>query len=126
MPPSPSLRKCNFDRVGDTAICRTCGRKVPNAPLGRLVAQCKPKSRGPGTQLKALLAMLGIHATPTCKCNKMARQMDEWGADECLNHVEEIVDVMEETAKKRKLPFLRVAARVLVRRAISQSRAMNK
>lgn len=79
---------------------------------------------GPGTELKALLAKFGIHASPTCGCNKMAEKMNEWGPDESLNHIEEIVDVMEETANKRGLPFLRSAARLLVRRAISKSRAM--
>jgi hypothetical protein len=69
---------------------------------------------GPGTELKALLATIGIVASPTCKCNKMAKKMDEWG-QESLHHIEEIVDVMEETAKKRKLPFLRTAGRALVR-----------
>jgi hypothetical protein len=69
---------------------------------------------GPGTELKALLATIGIVASPTCKCNKMAKKMDEWG-QESLHHIEEIVDVMEETAKKRKLPFLRTACRTLVR-----------
>lgn len=79
---------------------------------------------GPGTVLKAMLATLGIHADGQCKCNKMARQMDAWGPDESLKHIEEIVSVMEETAKKRKLPFLRTVGRALVRRAISKSRAM--
>jgi hypothetical protein len=79
--------------------------------------QARPKvipPPGPGTELKALLATIGIVATPTCSCNKMAKKMDEWG-QESLNHIEEIVDVMEETAKKRKLPFLRAAGRTLVR-----------
>lgn len=71
---------------------------------------------GPGTELKALLAKVGIHASPTCGCNKMARKMDEWG-QESLNHIEEIVDVMEQTAKARRLPFLRTAGRILVRQA---------
>jgi hypothetical protein len=70
---------------------------------------------GPGTELKKLLATIGIHATPTCKCNKMAAKMDAWGWEESLNHIEEIVDVMEQTAKKRKLPFVRTAGRTLVR-----------
>lgn len=76
---------------------------------------------GPGTELKALLAKIGIHASPTCGCNKMARKMDEWG-QESLNHIEEIVDVMEATARKRKLPFLRTAGRILVRQACRISR----
>lgn len=70
---------------------------------------------GPGTELKALLATIGIHSSPTCKCKKMAKQMDAWGPVESLKHIEEIVDVMEETAKKRNLPFLRTAGRALVR-----------
>lgn len=82
------------------------------------------KLPGPGAQLKALLAKFGIHASPTCGCNAMARKMDAWGPDESLKHIEEIVDVMEETAKKRNLPFIRSAGRLLVRRAISKSRAM--
>lgn len=74
-----------------------------------------PPSHGPGAELKALLATIGIHSSPTCKCNKMAKQMDAWGPVESLAHIEEIVDVMEETAKKRNLPFLRTAGRSLVR-----------
>jgi hypothetical protein len=70
---------------------------------------------GPGTELKKLLATIGIHASPTCKCNKMAKQMDAWGWEESLKHIDEIVTVMEETAKKRKLPFVRTAGRTLVR-----------
>lgn len=80
----------------------------------RIHFQYAPSTAGPGTELKALLATIGIVASPTCKCNKMAKQMDQWG-QESLDHIEEIVDVMEETAKKRKLPFLRTAGRTLVR-----------
>lgn len=79
-------------------------------------------SSGPGTELKKLLASIGIHASPTCKCNGMARRMDAWGPDESLNHMEEIVDVMEETAKKRGLPFLRTAGRSMVRIACWKAR----
>jgi hypothetical protein len=77
---------------------------------------------GPGTELKALLATIGIVASPTCKCNAMARRMDAWGPDESLAHMEEIVDVMEETAKARKLPFLRAGARQMVRLACWKAR----
>lgn len=86
--------------------------------------ELSPLPAGPGTQLKSLLAKFGIHATPNCKCNSMARKMDQWGPDESLNHLEEIVDVMQETAEKRGLPFLRTAAKMMVRRAISKSRAL--
>lgn len=78
--------------------------------------------QGPGTHLKALLAKFGIHPTPTCSCNKMAQQMNEWGAEGCLTHIEEIVDVMGEEAHKRGLPFIRAAGRILVKKAIRNSR----
>jgi hypothetical protein len=87
---------------------------VPSALKPRPPRPAPPPPSGPGTELKALLATIGIVASPTCSCNKMAKKMDEWG-QESLNHIEEIVDVMEETAKKRKLPFLRTAGRTLVR-----------
>lgn len=77
---------------------------------------------GPGTELKALLSAFGITASPTCKCNSTARQMDSWGPDESLKHIEQIVDVMQETAKARKLPFLRMAGRKLVRMACNRAR----
>jgi hypothetical protein len=80
------------------------------------VKAAKPTpASGPGTELKKLLATIGIHASPTCKCNKMAKQMDAWGWEESLKHIDEIVTVMEETAKKRKLPFVRTAGKTLVR-----------
>ena len=80
------------------------------------VKAAKPTpASGPGTELKKLLATIGIYASPTCKCNKMAKQMDAWGWEESLKHIEEIVDVMEQTARKRKLPFVRTAGKTLVR-----------
>lgn len=79
---------------------------------------------GPGTELKKLLATIGIHASPTCKCNSMARKMNTWG-QESLDHMDEIVAVMEETAQKRKLPFSRTAARAMVRIACWRARRGN-
>ncbi len=89
----------------------TLGRPRPEPDIGP----------GPGAELKKLLASIGIHATPTCKCNKMAKQMNEWG-QESLNHIEEIVDVMEETAKARGLPFVRLGGKALVRLACMRAR----
>jgi hypothetical protein len=91
-------------------------------PRQVFVARESAPTSGPGTELKTLLATFGIVASPTCKCNKMARQMDSWGPDESLAHMEEIVDVMEETAKARKLPFLRAGARQMVRLACWKAR----
>jgi hypothetical protein len=96
--------------------------QVSEADFSRLRAEYSLPKPLPGTELKALLKTIGIVASPTCKCNKMARQMDQWGPDESLAHMEEIVDVMEETAKARKLPFLRAGAKQLVRLAVWKAR----
>ena len=116
------VRACIVSEDGDKITVDINHPAYPRAPR-RTKGQPHPYKQqiliqsGPGTELKALLAKIGIHASPTCGCNKMARQMDAWGPEESLNHIEEIVDVMEATAKARKLPFLRTAGRILVRQA---------
>lgn len=81
---------------------------------------------GPGTELKKLLARIGITATPNCSCNARARAMDANEAREpgwCEAHLDEIVGWLREEAEKRGLPFLDVAGRILVRRAIRNAKA---
>ena len=50
--------------------------------------------------------------------------MDMWGPDECERpeRIDEVVAVMRAEAEARGLPFLDVAGRMLVRRAISNAR----
>jgi hypothetical protein len=50
--------------------------------------------------------------------------MDAWGCDEASRpeRIEEVVAVMREEAAARGLPFLDVAGRMLVRRAIANAR----
>jgi hypothetical protein len=50
--------------------------------------------------------------------------MDAWGCDECERpeRIEEVVAVMREEATARGLPFLDLAGRLLVRRAIANAR----
>jgi hypothetical protein len=79
---------------------------------------------GPGTELKKLLKLVGITATPNCSCNARARTMDANGCDWCEAHLDEIVGWLREEATKRKLPFIDAAGRLLVRRAIARARAM--
>jgi hypothetical protein len=119
------VRACIVNEDGDQITVDETHPAYPAKPKPGFVppppAARKPTASGPGTELKALLATIGIVASPTCKCNRMARQMDAWG-QESLSHMEEIVDVMEETAKQRNLPFLRVAARQMVRLACWKAR----
>jgi hypothetical protein len=82
-------------------------------------------THGPGTELKKLLKRVGITASPTCSCNARARRMDEEEAREpgwCEAHLDEIVGWLREEATKRGLPFVDMAGRVLVKRAISNAR----
>jgi hypothetical protein len=86
------------------------------------------ESSGPGTELSNLLKRFGIEPTPTCQCRAKAAQMDAWGPDECERpeRIEEVVAVMRAEAEARGLPFLDVAGRMLVRRAIKNARRKAK
>lgn len=77
---------------------------------------------GPGTELKKLLAKVGIAASPDCSCNARARLMDERGIEWCEANLDEIVGWLREEATKRGLPFLDAAGRMLVKRAIHNAK----
>lgn len=80
---------------------------------------------GPGTELKAMLKLLGFEATDSCPCNARAKTMDENELREpgwCERNIETILDWLKEQADARGLPFIRVGARILVKRAISQAK----
>lgn len=77
---------------------------------------------GPGTELKALLKTIGIVAKPNCSCNKRAQVMDKQGCDWCEEHIDEIDGWLAEEAKKRKLPYLSLAGKTLIRLAIRRAR----
>ncbi len=46
---------------------------------------------GPGSQLKGVLARLGIAPKVACDCNAKARRMDELGVAGCREHFDEVV-----------------------------------
>ena len=134
---------CNYNNEN---ICTVCGHVAPVAGLVRrcgrgvslrairdrpfvatedvhLARPVRPKT-GPGTELKKLLARVGIAATPNCSCNARARQMDEWGVEEAAKpeRIEQAVAWLREEAERRGLPFVDMAGRMLVRRAIANAR----
>lgn len=79
---------------------------------------------GPGTELKGLLKLLGITSSPNCKCNSHARKMDQMEAKTpgwCEEHMDTILGWLEEQAKGRKMPFVRMAARQMVKLAIKRA-----
>lgn len=75
-------------------------------------------SKGPGTELKRLLAKVGIVAGASCKCNAMAARMDYEGGNWCLSNVDEILSVMRDEAQRRSMPFVDTVGRMLIRRAV--------
>ena len=91
----------------------------------KAMARTPPPTHGPGVELKKLLLLVGIVATPNCACNARARMMDEYEARKpgwCLEHIEEIVGWLREEATKRGLPFIATLAKLMVRRAIHNAR----
>jgi hypothetical protein len=127
---------CKCDQLtGRCVVCDVpdafCGslRNCTGVPslavaLGTGDAQPAPPSHGPGTELSKLLKRFGIEPTPTCQCRAMSQKMDAWGCDEASKpeRIDEVVAVMRAEAEARGLPFLDVAGRMLVRRAIQNAR----
>lgn len=79
---------------------------------------------GPGSILSGMLSSLGIKSAPTCSCKRRALEMNDKGPDWCENNLDQIVGWLEEEAKKRKLPFVKTVAKLMVQRAISKSRRL--
>ena len=131
------VRPCIVSEDGDRITVDVDHSAYPRSPKPGFVrpqarARVKPQATppaptsGPGTELKKLLkTWLRIEASPTCSCNARAKRMDTEEAREpgwCEAHLDEIVGWLREEATKRKLPFVDMAGRVLVRRAISNAR----
>jgi len=81
---------------------------------------------GPGTELKKMLAKIGITATPTCSCNARAQVMDLNGIKWCKANTDTIVGWLREEATKRGLPFIDLAGKIIVKRAISLAEKAEK
>jgi len=121
---------CQCDKI--TGSCVVCGILdafcgSPRVCIGsavRTAVDAAPPTHGPGTELSKLLKRLGISPTPTCQCRAMQQKMDAWGCDECEKpeRIDEVVGVMRAEAEARGLPFIDIAGRLLVRRAIANAR----
>jgi hypothetical protein len=113
---------CVVSRDGDEWTIDVDHSAYPR--VSRLPEPAPIPTHGPGTELSRLLKRFGIEPTPTCACRSKQQQMDAWGCDECSKpeRIDEVVAVMRTEAEARGLPFLDVAGRMLVRRAISNAR----
>jgi len=115
-------------RPSGTHVCRcaTCKRvvRVSHIPVH---AECRPRAAsvaGVGDQLASALKAFGIYSTAGCSCAAMQEKMNERGCGWCESPegMNEIVSALRENAEKRGLPFVDIAARLLVRRAIHNAR----
>jgi hypothetical protein len=77
---------------------------------------------GPGTELKKLLKKFGIHSQANCSCNKRADTMDENGNEWVEENIDTVVGWLQQEARKRRLPFLKTAGKILVKKAVANSR----
>lgn len=55
---------------------------------------------GAGTELKKILASIGIHEKPNCPCAAFAATMDRWGIDGCIARRAHIEDKLRSNAKQ--------------------------
>jgi len=125
---------CVFDAVG---VCVSCGRQTScvsclrqcEVPQGDGVIIEPPHSptHGPGTELKKLLAMIGITSAPDCACRAHAAEMDRREQEApgwCAANLDTIVGWLREQATARGLPFIDMAGKILVKRAIRNAASL--
>lgn len=79
---------------------------------------------GPGTQLSKMIKSLGIHMSDSCSCRRHAINMNEKGNDWCEQNIDTVVGWLDQEAKNRGLPFVKMVGRVMVNRAIKKSRKL--
>lgn len=75
---------------------------------------------GPGTELHALLGEIGIEPG-NCSCAEHIQQMNQNGLQWCAENVETIIDWLQEEARKRGLPFVRLIGAGIVRKALRRA-----
>lgn len=78
----------------------------------------------PGTVLAKMIKSLGIKMTDSCSCRRHALEMNEKGNDWCEQNIDTIVGWLRQEAKARGLPFIDMAGKLAVSRAIKKSRKL--
>ena len=91
---------------------------------GQTIVQ-KPKSVviGPGTVLARKLRLRGYTTLEGCGCKSKIAKMNAWGCDKCRSNLDEIVDWLEDAAKKRgwleravfSAPGIKTVGRLVIR-----------
>lgn len=114
---------CVISQDGDNWTIDTNHPTYPRLPKER----SQNAEGGVGTELKKLLKLIGITASPTCSCNARAKTMDENGTQWCEENKHTIIGWLEEEANKRNLLFSSYLATILINCAIKKAKkAQNK
>tara|TARA_B100000085_G_scaffold251172_1_gene248002 strand:- start:440 stop:1024 length:585 start_codon:yes stop_codon:yes gene_type:complete len=79
---------------------------------------------GPGSILSGMISAMGIKSTPNCSCRRHAIEMNTNGPEWCEENMGTILNWLQEESTKRKLPFIRSVAKLMVQRAINRSRRL--
>lgn len=109
---------CVITQDGDNWTIDTSHPSYPSSPKSNKI----DIDNGVGTELKKLLKMIGITASPTCSCNTRARIMNENGIQWCEENKDTIIGWLEEEANKRNLPFSQIAAKMILNLAIKKAK----
>jgi hypothetical protein len=109
---------CVMSQDGDNWTVDTFHASYPSSPK----FQKTEIVGGTGTELKNLLKLIGITASPTCICNARAKTMDENGIQWCEDNKDTILGWLKEEANKRNLPFSSYLATVLVNLSIKKAK----
>jgi hypothetical protein len=122
----PDVMPCVVSKQGDEWTIDETHPAYPvvrtPAPKPEVYGPPKPlPPRGAGTAMKGMLKRLGITSSPTCRCNARARDMDSNGLQWCRANLDTISGWLNEEATKRKLPYVELAGKTLIRLAIRQA-----
>lgn len=103
---------------------RESKQKVEVRSMPAVEQSPKRRAGGAGTELKSMLSFFGINADEKgCKCRSRAAKMDKNGVKWCEENFNIIIGWLREEASKRKLPFSKVAAGIILKRAIRKAKA---
>lgn len=80
----------------------------------------------PGTELKKLISWFYSPDKKKCKCATRIAKMNKWGADGCEQRMDTILRWLKHSAKINNIPYFEPAVRILVRKAIKNSRLQSQ
>ncbi|NDD84470.1 hypothetical protein EBZ38_09410 [bacterium] len=111
---------CVIQVDGDMWTIDTDHANYPRAT--KILNNIQTEDYGVGTELKKILKMIGITASPTCSCNARAKIMNENGIKWCEENIYTILGWLKEEANKRNLPFSSYLATSLINLAIKKAK----